>query len=98
MYGTTIRNYNENKSSKKENGFFSNRKAKKEKTKNEFQNTRYVKIENSKKKETKNLEKTASQDRINEGVSRKEFPIASVLFTVIITMMLLLMGTGIIGG
>ena len=95
MYGTTIRIYNTNQSYRveEEENFF-NRNT----TNNDMQETRYVKIEETPK--PKEAPKTNAKPTANAGVvevvSRKEFPIASVVFTGIITMLLLLVTTGVI--
>ena len=57
--------------------------------------TRYMKI-NERRVEPK-TETTSSYEIVKEDFSRKEFPIASVIFTAIATMVLLLLTTGVIG-
>ena len=95
MYGTTMRNYNVNKASKSrdERGIFSRfgfKKAKKEKKSRE---TRYLRIE---KNEMPNVETENVNNRENEGFfSKKEFPIPSVIITVLLTMMFLVVVSGI---
>ena len=95
MYGTTMKNYGASKAyrSKKETkDIFRNKKVSK---KSDAQNTRYMKINESKKNVV--VQPTMSENSLRNEFSKKEFPIASVIFTAIITMLALLLGTGIIG-
>lgn len=95
MYGTTIRNYNNfSKTSRddmKNKAFFGKNKKTRKAKKEEFQRTRYMRIEDNLEREETTKEVTS------EVVSRREFPIASVILTVVATMILLLIGTGVIG-
>lgn len=98
MYGTTIRNYNSSKSTRAEDkrnkSFMGKNKANRRSKKDEFQRTRYMKIEDQAvRKENDNTRTFTSLDKI----SRREFPIASVILTVVATMILLLIGTGVMG-
>ena len=97
MYGTTMKNYNASKAFKKEKTTLFNAKSIKEKKtrKEEAPKTRYMKI-NEKKADIIEQSKTASFETVKEGFSRKEFPIASIIFTAIATMLLLLFTTGVI--
>lgn len=100
MYGTTMKNYNVNKASitkdeRKE--AFSQREAavkNKKSKKTEEKDTRYVKIKSSSK--TDNVE--IVDEHVEEsGFSRKDFPIPSVIITVLMTMMLLVVTVGLLG-
>lgn len=95
MYGTTIRNYNNfsktTRDDMKNKAFFGKNKKTRKAKKEEFPNTRYIKIEGN------SLKKESTKEINSEMVSRKEFPIASVILTVVATMILLLIGTGVIG-
>lgn len=97
MYGTTMKNYNSSKSYKEEKtGVYQKKNAKMSKSLREnTPKTRYMKI-NERRVEPK-METTSSFDTIKETFSRKEFPIASVIFTAIATMVLLLLTTGVLG-
>lgn len=92
MYGTTMKNYSSNKALRlqKEN------KIKKSPRKEEQYTTRYMKIKNDKRNAMETEEKATPVSQGNE-FSRKEFPVVSVIFTAIATMLILLIGTGIIG-
>ena len=93
MYGTTIRNYNTTQGvrveAEEENFFNRNNIA-------DMQETRYVKIEETPVKVHTDTAKPAKENKATDTVSRKEFPIASVILTIIITMLLLLVTTGVI--
>ena len=99
MYGTTIRNYNSSKFSKleerKNRNFMGKSKNNRKNKKEDFQRTRYMKIEENEASVKENEKKRVHQS--TEKVSRREFPIASVIFTVVATMVLLLIGTGVMG-
>lgn len=95
MYGTTIRSFNENKEikekkSKKDKSFYTVNESKKDKKKlnKKDLDTKYMKI---------NGTAMASEEEgrnANEGFSIKDLPIASVVITVILTMMMLVMTSG----
>ena len=97
MYGTTIRSYNENKDNKfkkakKDKAFYNlneNKKNSKKLTKKE-QDTKYMKLG------TPNSANNEREENMqaSEGFSIKELPIASVIITVILTMMMLVMTSG----
>ena len=96
MYGTTIKSYNLNKDSKlkkarNDKAFFNqneNKKNKKRMNKKD-QDTKYMKLNIG--SDNQQIE----QDSIhNDGFSIKELPIASVVITVILTMMMLVMTSG----
>lgn len=92
MYGTTIRSY-ENKETKiknkKDKSFYNVNEKRKENKKNKKKDldTTYV-----------NLNDTASNvvedSKANESFSIKDLPIASVVITLILTMMMLVMTSG----
>ncbi|MBQ7225033.1 MAG: hypothetical protein IJX02_00350 [Clostridia bacterium] len=92
MYGTTIRSY-ENKETKiknkKDKSFYNVNEKRKENKKNKKKDldTTYV-----------NLNDTASNEvedsKANESFSIKDLPIASVVITLILTMMMLVMTSG----
>ena len=94
MYGTTMKNYNSSKSYKEDKIGLNSKKSFKSQ-KNDTPKTRYMKI-NEKRIEPKE-ETTSSYSIIRNNFSRKEFPIASVIFTAIATMVLLLLTTGVLG-
>lgn len=97
MYGTTMKNYNSSKSYKEEKtSVYQKKNSKVSKSSREnAPKTRYMKI-NERKVEPK-VETTSSFDIVRDDFSRKEFPIASVIFTAIATMVLLLLTTGVLG-
>lgn len=96
MYGTTMKNYSSSKSYKKERTSPYQSKSKRvvRTCKEDMPKTRYMKI-GSRKNEP--INETTSMEAIKEGFSRNEFPIASVIFTAIATMVLLLLTTGVLG-
>ena len=95
MYGTTMRSFNENKEAKfnkeKRTGFFSrNKDSKKEakKLRKRDVDTQYMRLNDGRYNENE-------EDRaVNEGFSIKDLPIASVVITLVLTMMLLVMTSG----
>ncbi|MBQ4108406.1 MAG: hypothetical protein IJC80_03275 [Clostridia bacterium] len=97
MYGTTMRNYNANRASgtkdEKKSVFSKKSAAKENKRAKKNEDTRYMKLESS-------AEITADEIEVKEaesGFSRKDFPIASVIVTVLLTMMVLILGSGFFG-
>ena len=94
MYGTTMKSYNSSKHNRVEAQ--ENNKSRKQKNKDNTPTTRYMKI-NERKYNRNNYETTSSCEIVKEGFSKKEFPIASVIFTAIATMIALLLTTGILG-
>lgn len=95
MYGTTMRSFNENKEFKmkreKKHGFFSHAKNSKKEAKKLRKNeadTQYMRLNDEIYNE--NEENKAA----NEGFSIKDLPIASVVVTLVLTMMLLVMTSG----
>lgn len=90
MYGTTIKNYSTSKTmggNKKVNT-----KIKKDR---KVRETRYLKIENnSMPKFEATTENTAVQQE--NSFSKKEFPIPSVIITVLLTMVMLVVVSGLI--
>ena len=100
MYGTTMKNYGVNRASgtrderkaasvRKETPVKANKKTKK----TEEKDTRYVKLKSSKAKVQVMDEHTEHET----GFSRKDFPIPSVLVTVLLTMMALFTTVGFFG-
>lgn len=95
MYGTTMKSYNSSKYHRNDMQETANKKSKKQNREN-APITRYMKI-NERKYDKNNYETTSSSDVVKESFSKKEFPIASVIFTAIATMIALLLTTGILG-
>ena len=96
MYGTTMKNYNSSKHHKTDDVNQLQDKKKKNK-KESTPKTRYMKI-NERRYEKNNYETTSTCIKVaEEGFSKKEFPIASVIFTAIATMIVLLLTTGLLG-
>ena len=98
MYGTTMRNYNANRASgtKDEKKVFFSRKtmAKENKRAKKNEDTRYMKLEASE------IAADEIENEVKEtesGFSRKDFPITSVIITVLFTMMVLIVGSGLLG-
>ena len=98
MYGTTMRNYNANRASgtkDEKKGFFSRKSmAKENKRAKKNEDTRYMKLEASE------IAADEIENEVKEtesGFSRKDFPITSVIITVIFTMMVLIVGSGLLG-
>ena len=96
MYGTTMKNYSVNRAS----GIRAERKVaskgatvKNKKSKMEEKDTRYVKLKSSKAK----VQVVDEQNEREVGFSRKDFPIPSVLATVLLTMMALVVTVGLLG-
>ena len=94
MYGTTMKSYNSSKHNRVDAQ--ENNKSRKQKNKDNTPTTRYMKI-NERKYDRNNYETTSSCEVVKESFSKKEFPIASVIFTAIATMIALLLTTGILG-
>ena len=95
MYGTTMRSFNENRETKmkkeKKQGFsFRVKNSKKEakKLRKNDVDTQYMRLNDGIYNENEE-EKVA-----NEGFSIKDLPIASVVVTLVLTMMLLVMTSG----
>ena len=93
MYGTTIRSFNENKVAKdnktKGQRVVYRANSKKETKKNKkTADTQYVSIDRV------NSGENAEQVEKNESFSFKDLPIASVIVTLLLTMMLLVMTSG----
>ena len=98
MYGTTMRNYNANRASgtkDEKKGFFSRKTiAKENKRAKKNEDTRYMKLEASE------IAADEIENEVKEtesGFSRKDFPITSVIITVLFTMMVLIVGSGLLG-
>ena len=93
MYGTTMKSYNSSKNHKNFEQEVNEKQLNKKKENSH--KTRYMKI-NERKYEEKNYESSECV-KVEEGFSRKEFPIAPVVFTAIVTMITLLLTSGIFG-
>ena len=98
MYGTTMRNYNANRASgtkDEKKGFFSRKSmAKENKRAKKNEDTRYMKLEATE------IAADEIENEVKEtesGFSRKDFPITSVIITVLFTMMVLIVGSGLLG-
>ena len=91
MYGTTIKSYNDRnikkKKTQREEPYYDCEPKKEKKRNNKPQDTKYMKIEQE-----------TSYDEVNgvagESFSFRDLPIASVVITLILTMMLLVMTSG----
>lgn len=100
MYGTTMKNYNVNRASiakDESKSAFSKKEAtvkNKKSKKTEDKDTRYVKIKSSSKADRVEVVDEHVEDT---GFSRKDFPIPSVIITVLMTMMLLVVTVGLLG-
>ena len=99
MYGTTIKNYNETKGTKlnkakreavQVNKSSTQRVAKK--SSKRVQDTKYMKI--NPQTNAPAYDEGENDSRVNESFSIKDLPIASVIITVILTMMMLVMTSG----
>ena len=92
MYGTTIKSYEnrgfKDKKEKKEKSFFTVNDKKDKKLSKKEQDTKYMKIN------TFSENKEVQEESVCESFSIKELPIASVVITVILTMMMLVMTSG----
>lgn len=97
MYGTTMKNYSSSKSHKEEylSIYQKNNRKTSKSNKKESPKTRYMKIDERKAELIEETSTTLSA--IKNSFSRKEFPIASVIFTAIATMVILLLTTGALG-
>ncbi len=95
MYGTTMRDYNVNQASgskDEKKSIFSRKMKNKDKNKNKKpQDTTYMKLE-----ENNNKTETKEHDAVKEPLfSKKDFPIPTVIITVLFTMMMLVVLTGL---
>ena len=95
MYGTTMRSFNENKGSmtkkEKRHGFFfraKNSKKEAKKLRKREADTQYMRLNDT------SCNKNEEDGVVNEGFSIKDLPIASVVVTLVLTMMLLVMTSG----
>ena len=98
MYGTTMKNYSVNKASVSQDekrGIFSKRLSLKERKSKKEEDTRYMKLESTSEMPT--TETAVETKDAETGLSKKDFPIPSVIITVLLTMMLLVVGTGLLG-
>ena len=93
MYGTTIKSYNENKLNKNKKKSFAavceSKKSRKGMKKKDI-DTKYVRINPN----TGACDNEEREKNVNEPFSIKDLPIASVMITVILTMMMLVMTSG----
>ena len=96
MYGTTMKKYSSSKSYQKDRTSpYQNKSTRVVRTCSESApKTRYMKINKTKMEQPK---EAAPVEIVKGGFSRKEFPIASVIFTAIATMVVLLLTTGVLG-
>lgn len=91
MYGTTIKNYTDKntkmKKYQKEESYYDYEPKKEKKKNNKPEDTKYMRIEH---------EISYENDDMNakESFSFKDLPIASVVITLILTMMMLVMTSG----
>ena len=99
MYGTTIKNYNETKGTKlnktKRDAVQTNKSGVQtvaKKSSKRVQDTKYMKI--NPHTNAPAYDEMENNDRLNESFSIKDLPIASVIITVILTMMMLVMTSG----
>lgn len=98
MYGTTMKNYNVNRASgskDEKKGIFGKRISLKERRAKKEEDTRYMNLQSTIEMPAEEAAKT--QKEIESGFSRKDFPIPSVIITVLLTMMLIVVGTGLLG-
>jgi hypothetical protein len=99
MYGTTMRNYNANRASgtkDEKRGFFSKKSiAKENKRAKKNEDTRYMKLESSAEIAADEIENEVKE--AESTFSKKDFPITSVIITVLFTMMALIVGSGLLG-
>ena len=101
MYGTTIKNYNVNKASKskddKKSIFSKKLNAKQPKKEKKLRDTRYVNVENNNDTPSIVTNQEGNEKAKETVFSRKEFPIPSVIITVLCTMMFFVIISGIVG-
>lgn len=97
MYGTTMKSFSlnqtsKNKKLKKEDISFEEKPRKRlaKKESQRVQDKKYINLNNSIEKETDD----EIENSFSEGFSIKDLPIASVVITIILTMMMLVMTSG----
>ncbi|MBO5091707.1 MAG: hypothetical protein J6C61_04430 [Clostridia bacterium] len=98
MYGTTMKNFNVNKSSSsrdEKKSLFGKKSNKENKKTRKEEDTRYMKLEST--REMTSADAAEQQKESEVGFSRKDFPIPSVICTVLFTMLLLVLGSGLLG-
>ena len=99
MYGTTMKNYNVNKASGikgvKKSLFAKKAQVKENKKSKKEDDTRYMKFANT--EEVKSVSNTEYVENDRAFFWKKDFPIPSVIVTVLMTMMLLVVGVGLLG-
>lgn len=99
MYGTTMKNYNVNRASgsfeESDNIYTKKRKTKENRRAKKVEDTRYVNLEST--ADIPTTEVVVEPKETESGFSRKDFPIPSVIITVLLTMVLLVVGAGLLG-
>ncbi len=99
MYGTTMKNYNVNRASGikdvKKSLFSKKSQAKEHKKNKKEEDTRYLKLDST--EEVKGVSESEHIENDKPAFSRKDFPIPSVIVTVLMTMMLLVVAVGLLG-
>lgn len=99
MYGTTMKNYNVNKASGikdvKKSLFSKKAQAKEHKKSKKDEDTRYLKLDSN--EEVRSVSEAEYVENEKPAFSRKDFPIPSVIVTVLMTMMLLVVAVGLLG-
>ena len=94
MYGTTMKHYGANRASGIKDAKKSLFSKKPKKTKKE-EDTRYLSLDSSNDVNAVEYSETVESDR--RAFSKKDFPIPSVIVTVLMTMMLLVVAVGLLG-
>ena len=93
MYGTTMKSYNINKSSKVKGEALPKKIVTRTSKEKKVRDTRYLKIENNAMPKFEATVETAiAQDN---SFSKKEFPIPSVIITILLTMVMLVVVSGL---
>lgn len=99
MYGSIRKSYGAKKSSrdteKREKKTLFLKKNKKSNLKNDdFQETSYVNVENSKNVKNTKIDFERRQQNTENNLGKSEFPIASVILTIVFTMMVMVLAFG----
>ena len=95
MYGTTMKHYGANRASgikDAKKNLFSKKTTKKSK---KDEDTRYLNLDSSNDVDAVEYAETVESDR--NAFSKRDFPIPSVIATVLMTMMLLVVAVGLLG-
>ena len=99
MYGTTMKNYGVNKASRfkdEKRSLFAKKAQVKENKKNKKEeDTKYLKLDSA--DDIKCVSEREHVEAQKPTFSRKDFPIPSVIVTVLMTMMLLVVAVGLLG-